>query len=472
MAAKVKYLWTEGMVGERVGPEIAEEGDRSSAASDKFWSGVETLPLKQLREIQLERLRFLVSFAYERSPFYRELWKNKKVQPSDIKKLEDLPKLPLVTKHDFERDQAAHPPFGTAPTSPPNGQLKYWQTAGTTGRPRLWVETKQDWENGILLYTRCLYAHGVRPGWRGLFAFGFSPFIGFWLCFSATEAMGCQVVPKGPLPTKAWLSLMRNLAGSAPSFLCSTPTYAIRQLEGAKEMGIEPSSLGVNLLSVAGEPGACVPATNRLLSEGWNAKVHDILGSTENSGPILFTCQEQVKKTPLSDHINMDYFIIELLDPKSLEPVPQGEGGIACVTSLARYGMPAVRFLLGDYLRIDEKASCPCGRTLPSAIGGALGRTDDLIFIRGVKLYPSLVETAVRSLPGLGVEYQLQRRGDQVAILVESEPNVSETQYPLLAQKLREDLKLKTTLTLPVEIHAAGTFPRSETKSARITNKE
>ncbi len=468
MGAQVKYLWTDEMVGERLGPEVFEEGDRSRPVSDTFWCGVETLPLERIKEIQLERLRFLLSFAYIRSPFYRELWKSKKVHPSDIKRLEDLSKLPIVTKYDFERDQAAHPPFGTAPTSPPNQQLKYWQTSGTTAKPRLWTETKQDWETGILLYIRCLYGHGVRPGWRGFFAFGFPPFIGFWLCFSATEAMGCQVVPKGPLPTKAWIELMRNLSGSAPSFLCSTPTYAIRQMEAAKECGVDPAALGIGLLTLAGEPGACVPATNHLLSEGWNAKVHDILGSTETSGPILFTCQEQVEKKTISDHINLDYFIIELLDPKTLEPVSRGEAGIACVTSLGRYGMPAVRFLLGDYFQILDQPDCPCGRTLPLAVGGAVGRADDVIFIKGIKLYPSLVETAVRSLPGLGVEYKLHKKGDQVVVLAEAESHVPEKEYSRLAKLLQHDLKVKTTLTLPVEIHPAGSFPRSEIKTARI----
>jgi phenylacetate-CoA ligase len=468
MAAQVKYLWTEEMVGERLGHEVPEEGDRSKPASDAFWCGVETLPAERLKEIQLERLRFLLSFTYDRSAFYRELWNSRGVRPSDIKGIEDLPKLPIVTKYDFERDQAAHPPFGTAPTSPPNRQLKYWQTSGTTAKPRLWTETKQDWENGILLYIRCLYGHGVRPGWRGFFAFGFPPFIGFWLCFSATEAMGCQVVPKGPLPTKAWIQLIKNLSGTASSFLCSTPTYAIRQLEAATELGVDPAALGIDLLTLAGEPGACVEATNRFLSERWNAKVHDILGSTETSGPILFTCQKQIEQSAISDHVNTDYFVVELLDPKTLEPVAKGEAGLACVTSLGRYGMPAVRFLLGDYLQIREAPSCPCGRTLPLAIGGAIGRVDDVLFIKGIKLYPSLVETSVRGLPGLGVEYKLQKKGDRVIILVEAEPHVPENEHAKLAERLQQDLKFKTTLTLPVEVHPPGTLPRSETKSTRV----
>lgn len=468
MVAQVKYLWTDGMVGERVGPEVSEEGDRSRPASETVWCGVEALPLERLKEIQLQRLRFLLSFTYERSRFYRELWDSKKVKPSDVKSLEDLPKLPVVTKYDFEKDQAAHPPFGTAATSPPSQHLKYWQTSGTTARPRIWLDTRQDWENGMLLYTRSLYGHGVRPGWRGFFAFGFPPFIGFWLCFAATEAMGCQVVPKGTLPTAAWIQIMQRIAGTAPSFLCSTPTFAIRQMEAAKELGISPAALGMNILTLAAEPGACVPATNRLLSQGWNAKIHDILGATETSGPILFSCQKQAEMTPVSDHINIDYFIVELLDPETLEPVPKGAPGTTCVTALGRYGMPAVRFLVGDHFQVDEHPGCPCGRTLPLAVGGAAGRVDDALFVKGIKLYPSLVETSVRSLPGLGVEYRIQKKSDQVVVLVEAEPGVPEKEYPELAQKLQQDIKLKATLTLPVEVHPAGTFPRLETKTPRI----
>jgi len=468
MAAKVKYLWNEEMAGERLGLDIVEEGDRSRAASDDIWCGVETVPLARLKEIQLERLKFLLSFSYERSRFYRELWDSKKVRPSDVKSLKDLTKLPVVTKYDFEKDQAAHPPFGTAPTSPPNEHLKYWQTSGTTARPRIWMDTRQDWENGLLLYSRSLYGHGVRPGWRGFFAFGFPPFIGFWLCFAATEAMGCQVVPKGTLPTTAWLQLMKNIAGSADSFLCSTPTFAIRQMEAAKELGISPAALGMNILTLAAEPGACVPATNRLLSQGWNAKIHDILGATETSGPILFSCQKQAEMTQVSDHINIDYFIVELLDPDTLEPVPEGDPGVTCVTALGRYGMPAVRFLVGDYFHVNERPDCPCGRTLPLALGGAIGRADDVLFVKGIKLYPSLVETSVRSIPGLGVEYKIQKKDEQVAVLVEAEPSVPEKEYPELAQKLQQDIKLKAHVTLSVEVHPAGIFPRLETKTPRV----
>ncbi len=468
MSAQVRYLWNDGMVGERVGPEIAEEGDRSRPFSDFHWCPVETLPLERLKEIQLHRLKFLLSFTYERSRFYRELWDSRKVRPSDVKRLEDLPKLPIVTKYDFEKDQAAHPPFGTAPTSPPNQSFKYWQTSGTTARPRIWMDTGQDWENGVLLYTRSLYGHGVRPGWRGFFAFGFPPFIGFWLCFAASEAMGCQVVPKGTLPTTAWLQLMQNIARTAPSFLCSTPTFAIRQMEAAKGLGINPTALGMNILTLAAEPGACVPATNRLLSQGWNAKIHDILGATETSGPILFSCQQQAEMTPVSDHINIDYFIVELLDPETHEPVPAGASGVTCVTALCRYGMPAVRFLVGDYFHIDEQPGCSCGRTLPLALGGAAGRADDVLFIKGIKLYPSLVETSVRSIPGLGVEYKIQKKNEEVAVLVEAEPGVPEKEYAELATMLQRDIKLKAHVTLPITVHPAGTFPRLETKTPRV----
>ncbi len=463
---RVKYVWSKGTVGERLGPEIPEEGDRARPYSAELWSRVEGLPPERTREIQIEKLRFLLDFAYNNSRFYRERWDAHGVKPSDIRGLEDLTKLPIVTKYDFDKDQRAHPPYGTVPTRPPGLQMKHWQTSGTTARPRLWMETGQDWENAIEYMTRSLYAYGVRSGWRGYFAFGFPPFIGFWIAFAASEALGCQNIPKGAVPTEAWLTLMSSLAGQAPSFVCCTPTYAVRQLEAARKRGIDPHDLKIDRLILAGEPGASIPATNRLLKEGWNAQVHEYLGSTETNGPILYSCEYQAQQPLLCDHIMADYFLVELVDPESLEPV-KGNMGVSCVTSLSRFGMPAIRFLLGDFMEIDN-TRCGCGRTSPLARGGVVARADDMLIVRGVKIYPSLIEDSVRSLPGLSPEYRLKRRGDGLQILVEAEPSVPDRDYERLKASLQEDIKIKTLLTVDIEVTVPGTLPREEAKTKRI----
>lgn len=465
---QVKYIWTEENVGKRIMPEIPEEGDRTKSYSEKHWSQVESLPKSHIQEIQWIKLENLLKFAYERSPFYKEKWDRIGIKPSDIRSLEDLPKLPIVTKYDFQKDQEEYPPYGTACTSPPNAQMKYWQTSGITAKPRLWAETKEDWEHGIELYIRCLWAHGIRPGWRGFYGFSFPPFIGFWLCYYSSEVLGCQNVPKGPIPTEAWLGLIKNLAGTAPSFLCSTPTFAIRQLEAAKKLGIDCAELGIKILTLAGEPGAGIPSTRKFLEEGFGVKVHDILGSTENSGPILFSCDWQAEQEILSDHISADYFIVELLDPQTLEPVEKGKPGVNCVTSLARYGMPAIRFLLGDFLEIDEDHKCGCGRTLPVAMGGVKTRKDDMIIVKGVNIYPSLIEESVRSIPGLSKEYRLRKTKLGLTVIVEPEPGVPESQYAELIQRLQDDIRAKTTVRLDIELEKPGTLPREEAKTKRI----
>jgi phenylacetate-CoA ligase len=469
---RVKYIWSDDYVGERHGPVIPEEGDRTKPYSDKYWSKVETLPMSRIREIQLEKLIYLIKFAYENSAFYRKRWDEMKIKPSDIKSLEDIVKLPILKKEDFERDQVEYPPYGTVPTSSPNTHFQYYQTSGTTGKPRLYTDTKEDIENGIEVTIRAFYAHGVRPGWRGFYGFPFPPFMGFWHIFYSSAALGCQNVPKGPIPTAGWLKLIMNLAGSAESFLVSTPTYAIRQLEVAKEVGINPHDLKISKIIVSGEPGYGIPATNRLLAEGFNAEVHDQPGSTEHAGPQFFSCESLAKKEEPSDHITADYWLVEVLDPKSLDPVnPDKNGiksGISCVTALSRFGMPSIRVMLGDYINVIEDTRCECGRTLPIVLGGIKSRGDDMFIVKGVNIYPALIENSVRSIEGLSAEYRIKKIPGNIFVLVEAEKGISKDDYPRLSELLQNDIKDKTTVRVNIEVLEPGSLPREEAKTKRV----
>lgn len=457
-----------GQVTGRVCHYPPEEGDRTRAYSDRCWARVETLPRDRLEAVQLARLKTLVRHVQAESPFYAERWKAAGVAAEDLRTVADLAAFPIITKDDFEADQRANPPYGSAFTVPPHHQMKLWLTSGTAGTPRLWAETKEDWDNGTYMYARSLYGHGVRLGWRGFFAFGYPPFIAFWLGHYAAELVGCQVVPKGPLPSQAWLNLLKRLAGTAPSFMCATPTYAQRMLEVAGEMGIDPKQLGIRILTMAGEPGACVPATKARVEAAWGAKAHDIFGSTEVSGPVAFTCDAQADLPEPSDHANVDYFILEILDPKTRTPVPEGEAGALCVTALGRTGIPAVRFLLNDYVRLAWDP-CVCGRTLPLVKGGVRARADDMLIIKGVNVYPSLIENLIRGVPGLSTEYALVRHESNAVVRVEALPEVSREAYDALATRVQTDIKTSTSLTLPVDVLPPKSLPRSETKSKRIS---
>ncbi|MDP9106004.1 MAG: AMP-binding protein [Candidatus Eremiobacteraeota bacterium] len=462
----VRFAWNDDAARPRVAFYPPEEGDRTRAQSPTHWSPVESLPRERIEAMQLEKLRALLHYAETNSPFYAARWKEAGIRAAGVDDLGALRRFPIVTKEDFERDQLAQPPFGTVPTTPPGEQMKLWHTSGTAGPARLWTETKEDWENGMYLYARSLFAHGIRPGWRGFFAFGYPPFIGFWLAHYAAEMMGCQVVPKGTLPTEAWLRTLQRLSGSAPAFLCSTPTYAQRQLEAGAQNGIDAASLGLDVLTLAGEPGACVPATKAALERGWHAVVHDIMGSTETSGPLLFTCEEQARLREPSCHANVDYFVLEVLDPATYEPRRDGEQGVLCVTALARTGMPAVRFLLNDYVRLEWSA-CACGRTLPLVKGGIATRADDMLIVRGVNLYPALIENVVRGFESLAAEYVIER-GASVRISLEALSNVDPAGYPALAQQVQRAVAAATSLTLPVDVHAPGSLARAETKSKHV----
>jgi phenylacetate-CoA ligase len=464
---KVTYIWSEEYVGGRVGIEIPEEGHRGKAYSEKYWSEVELLPRSRLKEIQIQKLKHLLQFAWERSSFYRRKWEERGVKPEDVQSLADFVRFPVLTKEDFAVDQAEHPPFGTACTSPPNTQARYWQTSGSTGKPRLWSDSKEDLENEIFKFSRFVYANGIGPGWRAFYAFPFPPFNGFWLLYSTMEALGCQNVPKGSLATTAWLSLMRNLAGTASSIVGTTPTFAIRQHEVAQEMGLDLHELKIDSITMAGEPGATVPATKKLIEEAWGSKALDVFGSTEN-GAMAFTCAEQVNMAQPSDHLMIDYHIFELLDPKSMEPVEPGQPGALCVTSLGKFGMPCIRYLLGDYVWIDEETQCPCGRTLPLVRGGIQTRSDDMIIVKGENIYPSLIEECVRSTPGLSVEYRIQKTLTSATVLVEAMPDASADDYKRLADQLQRHIKDKAYVNLDIKVLEPGKLPRELAKTKRI----
>jgi phenylacetate-CoA ligase len=263
------------------------------------------------------------------------------------------------------------------------------------------------------------------------------------------------------------LTLVKNLAGTAKSFIATTPTFAIRQQEVAKEMKVNLHDLGVDFLLMAGEPGATVPATKKFLEGAWGARALDFFGSTEN-GIMGFTCAEQVRMEQPSDHLFIDCHLFELLDLKTLKPVKKGEPGALCVTSLVKFGMPCIRYLLGDQVFIDEETRCPCGRTLPLIRGGVQGRADDMIIVKGENIYPSLIEECVRSTPGLSVEFRIQKVMTSAVVYVEAMPDVVKSDYDRLGKNLQRQIKDRAYVTLDIKVLEPGKLPREVAKTKRV----
>ncbi len=465
---EIRFHWTcPGMVPTRHAYYPPEEGDRTQPWAARIWSQVETLPLERLRAIQLAKLQRVVTFAWERSPFYRRLWEQHGVSPAAIRTLEDVSKLPVVRREDFEAAQQAQPLFGDIPTAPPDSPtfMKFWATSGSTGQPRLWLATKEDHENDMYLFLRAFYAYGVRPGMRGYFGFAYPPFEAFWKAHYAAEAMGCQVIPKGPLPTAV---ILRNLTRWKADFMVCTPTFALRQAEVARQEGIDLRETGIRLIVVAGEPGGSLPGTKALIEQLWGgARVCDAFGMTEISGPVLFTCDHQAARRAPCAHMVLDYTLFEVVDPATLAPVPPDEEGALIVTSLFRLGMPVVRMFTNDLLEVTRER-CDCGRSFPLVRGGIHGRLDDVLFYKGVKVSPAIAETAVRSVPGLGLEYCLELHGDALQLIAEASEGVDEGQCAALARALEQEFTRLTTLRIPANVVPAGRLARAEMKSRRL----
>jgi phenylacetate-CoA ligase len=468
MADLLRFHWTcPGMVAERHADYPPEEGDRTRAATDRLWSAVEALPLERLRAIQLAKLQRIVAFAWERSPFYRRLWEQHGVTPADIQTLDDVRRLPVIRKEDFEASQQARPLFGDIPTAPPDSPtfMKFWSTSGSTGQPRLWLATKEDHENDMYLFLRAFHAYGVRPGMRGYFGFAYPPFEAFWKAHYAAEAMGCQVIPKGPLPTAV---ILRSLTLWKADFMVCTPTFALRQAEVARQEGIDLRQIGIKIIVVAGEPGGSLPGTKALIEELWGgARVCDAFGMTEISGPVLFTCDSQAARPAPLAHMGLDYTLFEVVDPDTREPVPAGQEGGLIVTSLFRLGMPVVRMFTNDLVEVTDER-CDCGRSFPLVRGGVRGRLDDVIFYKGVKVSPAAGEVAVRAVPGLGLEYRLEHRGDTLTLTAEALDEVDAARFSALAAALQQEFTRLTSLRIPATIVRAGTLARAEMKSRRV----
>jgi len=465
-------IFTDHFLMERNDIYFPEDGCRCHPFNDRYWSEVESVSLERIKEIQLIRLKNIVKFAYEKSPFYKRLWESRKFHPDDIKHLDDIRKIPPVLKEDYQKDQQENSPFGTLWTTPPNEMPKFWRTSGTTANPRLFGSTWEDLENTVWQTSRALYAQGIRKGWRAFFAFGFSSFQAFWDIMETAQHMGCQVVPKGNLPTRPWLKLIKDLASYGNNFLCCTPTFAFRQAEELQEMGMDPRELNIKKLCVAGEPGYGIPETHKRMKDLWGAEIHDLPGSTETSGTVFFSCQELEKYDPPSDHVLADRYIVELLDEKTLEPV-KGDTGLTCVTALGRFGFPIIRYFMKDVITIKEDFTCCCRRTLPVVIGGIKARVEDMIIVKGVNIIPSAVENIVRSMSILGTEFRIKKtKKGEVEILVESEQKLSSEKREEIEKILEQRFYDVWYVALGARVLDPGTIERRESKTKRVIVEE
>lgn len=416
------------------------------------------MPRSKMGLLQYQKLRAMLEEIWERNAFYTEKIKAAHLAPDDIRSLDDLQRLPLTTKYEIISDQLAHPPFGTNTTYPLNAYIRFHQTSGTTGVPFRVLDTAESWDWWGRCWAHVLSGAGLTSEDRIFEAFSFGPFIGFWAAVDGARQIGAMMIPGGGRNSYQRLELMRETGVTA---LCCTPTYALRLAEVARENGFDLSQIPIRATIHAGEPGANIPATKKRIQQAWNAKCYDHAGATE-VGAHSFECEVQ----PGGTHVIESEFIVEVINPRTGENMPIGERGELVITNLGRWGFPIIRYRTGDLveLNIDK---CVCGRAFARFEGGIVGRTDDMVTVRGVNVFPSAVENIIRhyqEVDEFRVTVRTVRQMEEMEVELEFADNADASLADAIAQSLDSALSFRPT----IHVVERNTLPRFELKAKRF----
>ena len=420
---------------------------------------IETMSREDLEALQLERLQALVKRVYQKIPFYKESFDKAGVNPEDIKSLADLTKLPFTVKQDM-RDAY---PFGLFAV-PRKDVVRVHCSSGTTGTATVVGYTQKDLENWGDCFARALYGAGCGPDSTLQIAYGYGLFTGGLGAHNGGERAGCTVLPMSTGNTKRQVRLMKDFDVDC---LCCTPSYALNIAEVAQEEGYDIHEFPIHAGILGAEP--CSEATRAEIEQKMGIQVYDIYGLSEVMGPgVACECEKQYGL-----HVCEDQFIIEILDPKTLQPVPDGEWGEVVFTTLCKECSPLVRYRTRDISRILV-GECECGRTF-RRMDRIAGRTDDMMILRGVNVFPSQIEEEIVSFPEIAPQYQLilTTKGtlDHAELRVETVPEFPFDEIRRL-EKLKKDLQkaLKENLQIAVDVKIVEpkTIERAEGKAKRI----
>ena len=427
---------------------------------------IERMSRKALRELQDERLRWQVRRCLAKSEFYRDKFQKIGLKASHIKNLDDLVHIPVVTKQELRDEQVKHPPFGRYTVAPAKDWSELHPSTGTTGTPVNTIWSEKDRENITEVTARTMWSFGVRPGDTVQNGFSYGLWVAGMSTHYAAERLGCFVIPIGASMTGRQIDYMLNPGSTV--LLC-TPSFALHIAENLRERNISPEKLPLRLGSFGGEGGTEVRATRKKIEEGLGIEAYDYYGLAEIGPTFASECTAQSGL-----HFAEDHYVIEIVNPETMERCAEGEMGVLVVTHLTREATPMLRYWTNDYARY-EPGRCSCGRTHGRAMGGILGRADDMVIYRGAKFYPVQVEKVVRSYRELGDEFLIELRRDETSY-AEVCTVVCECVEPgqeraALEQRLRKDLKEELMVTPEIRIEKFGTLERTTFKAKRIYDK-
>jgi len=408
---------------------------------------LESLPRHELAALQLQRLNDLLAAILPQNQFYADKLRDVSLP---ITSWDQFSKLPLTTKQELLSDSPEG--FAANLTYPVQQYVRLHRTSGTRGRTLAVLDTAEDWKWWKYVWQFVLDAAEMSAADRVVMAFSFGPFIGFWSAYDACVERGALVAPTGGMSSLARLELIRNLQAN---YVFCTPSYALRLADVAAEHHIELRNLAVSYLVVAGEPGGSIPAVRQRIEDAWQAKVIDHSGASE-IGPWGYADHER-----RGLHVNESEFIAEFFPIGDKQSA--GEPCELVLTCLARYGSPVIRYRTGDLVRPVYVSDSNNHFVLLA--GGVLGRTDDMLIIRGVNVYPTSIEGILRELPEVS-EFRLtafrHKEMDELKIEVEDAAN----DPPRIARLLEVRLGLR----VDVECVPADSLPRFEGKSQRFVD--
>lgn len=426
---------------------------------------METLPRHEMKALQLKRLKETAELVYQKVPFYKEAFDKKAVDPSSIQSLDDLRKLPFTVKKDLRNNY----PFGLFAV-PQKEIIRLHASSGTSGKPTVVGYTRKDIDHWAEMVARAIAAAGGRPGEVLHNAYGYGLFTGGLGIHYGSEKLGMATVPVSGGNTERQILLIEDFK---PTVITGTPSYVLNIIETMERMGKDPRKTSLKYGIFGAEPWSQemrLELENRLA-----IKAVDIYGLSEVVGPgVSIECHEAQDGL----HIAEDHFIVEVINPDTLEPVPNGTEGELVFTSLTKEAVPVIRYRTGDIASITEEP-CSCGRTTVR-MSRVKGRIDDMLIIRGVNVFPSEVENVLLKIEELVPHYQigLMKNGalDTVELNVEissvffesAEKDLTHHKVSELQNKISSMLKSQCLVSVKVNVKEPMSIPRSEGKAIRI----
>jgi phenylacetate-CoA ligase len=428
---------------------------------NRIWDQAETLPREQLEALQVRRLRDTVA-RVAHVPFYTEALAKAKVGPDDLRSVRDIRRLPITTKEDLRQ----HYPLGFLAV-PREKLARIHGSSGTTGKPTFVAYTPKDLDTWAELCARFLVAGGLRPEHTVHIAFGYGLFTGGFGLHYGVEKVGAAVVPAASGNTDRQIMLIQDLGSQV---LVCTPSYALTIAECARTHGVDPAGLPLKFGHFGGEPWT---EDMRIeIEREMGLLAFNNYGLSEVIGPGV--SGECAARTGM--HIQEDHFIVECIDPGTLEPVAEGQRGELVFTALTKEAMPLIRYRTRDLATLDS-SPCPCGRT-SVRMSRVVGRTDDMLIIRGVNVFPSQIEEALLRVDGTLPHYEIvvDRPGnlDELTVRVEIRPeDFSDEMRKLQALRDRIDREIHAVAQIraTIELVRPQTLARSEGKAKRVIDK-